>query len=61
MKRALFAVGEQFAQEAGEGARGGDEFGYAWDVRDVGADGERGEWEGAEERHWFVAAVLEGS
>jgi hypothetical protein len=55
VKRALFATGEQFAQEARESALGGDEFGYAWDVRDVGADRQRwdGEWAEERRRHWF--------
>ena len=58
MKSALFATREQFAQEARECALRRDEFGYAWDVRDVGADGERGEREGAEgwwHWDWFQA------
>jgi hypothetical protein len=55
MESALFATGEQFAQEARESALRGDEFGYAWDVRDVGTDGQRWDGEWAEERrwHWF--------
>ena len=55
MESALFAAGEQFAQEARQCALRRDEFGYAWDVRDVCADGERGEREWAERRrHWDV-------
>lgn len=54
MESALFAAGEQFAQEARERALRRDEFGYAWDVRDVCADGERGERKRAERRHWAV-------
>jgi hypothetical protein len=55
MESALFATGEQFAQEARECALRRDEFGYARDVRDVGADGQRWDGERAEERrwHWF--------
>ena len=53
MESALFAAGEQFAQEARERSLRRDEFGYAWDVRDVCADGERGDGEWAERRwHW---------
>ena len=52
MESALFAAGEQFAQEARERSLRRDEFGYAWDVRDVCADGERGDGKWAEKRWW---------
>ena len=48
MESALFATGEQFAQEARQCALRRDESGDAWDVRDVCADGERGDGEWAE-------------
>ena len=61
MESALFAAGEQFAQEARERALRRDEFGYAWDVRDICADGERGEREWAERRrHWVVCLARRG-
>lgn len=58
VESALFATGEQFAQEARKCALRGDEFGHAWDVRDVCADGERGEGEGAERRWHWVGCVV---
>ena len=50
MEGALFAAGEQFAQEAWECALRRDESGYARDVRDVCADGDRGDGKWAEKR-----------
>ena len=52
MESALFAAGEQLAQEARQCALRRDEFGYARDVRDVCADGERVDGEWAEKRWW---------